>query len=491
MLGRLSIFVSCLAIIATSFAAKPQILLVPQQVQEFTERDPNLDLLPVFANTLQETGWVTTSQWFETNPLIVAAIADGILRSYSPNPSPADVFRVARAIRADFVIFCSARLVGGGVRGDMELFRSSGGRSIFKDENSVQILIEGAIDKPSSILSIANTFTTKLFAGPLKEFAVATPIQTPPATHSTVTTTARLPIDKTPFESGMTALNEGRIIEALSLLRDAVDADPTHGAARLGLIEALRRAGKPFLAADEAMRGAELNPHDISLVVVAADCYLSAGQPERARATVRAVLAANPSSDEAWLVYGDVCLSTLNNEEALSAYSKSINIKPTADAFYKRAQAYALLEDFQASNRDMESAKSLGLDDDPVKMLGRYRETIKVVDNVFVSLATRVRNIIVEARVAAGPDIIRRARETAGSVNSFSEFVAKLVPPDVHSRSHDQRLLALSLLVQAALVTQDFVNGGGAETGDEANLLQIEAMREFGAGQSIYEKESK
>ena len=239
------------------------------------------------------------------------------------------------------------------------------------------------------------------------------------------------------------------------------------------------------------MRGAELNPYDISLVVVAADCYLSAGQPERARATVRAVLDANPSSDEAWLVYGDICLSTLNNDEALSAYSKSINIKPTAEAFYKRAQAYALLEDFQASNRDMESAKSLGLDDDPVKVLARYRETIKIVDNVFVSLATRVRNIIVEARVAAGPDIARRARETAGSVNSFSEFVAKLTPPDVHSRSHEQRLLALSLLVQAALVTQDFVNRGGTETGDEANLLQIEAMREFGAGQSIYEKESK
>lgn len=476
---------------ASAHAAKAQIVVVQQRIQQFTDFDPNLDLLPVLASVLESTGLVSTVAWNESNPLITAAIADKQIKSFSDNPSHDDVFRFARAIRADFVIFCNARIEAGSVRGGVELFRGTGGRSIFKDENSVQIFIEGAIDKESSLLSIANTFATKLFAGPLKDFVRTTPLETPPPTGSIVTTTDLRPPDKTPFENGIRALESGRIAEAINLLRDAVDVDPRHGAARLALIEALRRAGKPFLAAEEALRGAELNPNDLSLVVAAADCWLVGGQPDRAKELVKQVLKTNPSSDAGWMVYGDICVSTVSYDDAIAAYSNAINIRPSAEAYYKRAQAYALQEKFDASNQDMNSAKQLGLDDsDQVKVLERYRSTIKVVDNVFMSLASSVRNILVERRTAQGPDIVRRARELAGRVHAFNEYVQKITPPESHKRSHDQRILALSLLTQSAVGMEKFASSGDTETHDEANLLQIEAMREYGAGQTLYQKEA-
>lgn len=475
---------------ANAHAAKAQILLVQQRIQQFTEFDPNLDLLPVLANVLETTGSVTTTQWIESNPLITAAIADGQIKSFSNNPSQHDVFRFARGIRADFVIFCTAKIDAGAVKGTIELFNGTRGRSIFKDENSVQIFIEGTIDKESSILSLANTFATKLFTGPLKNFVKTPPLETPPATGSNVTTTNLRPPDKTPYENGIKALGAGKVAQAINFLRDAVDADPRRGGARLALIEALRRAGKPFLAANEALRGAELNPNDLSLVVAAADSWLAGGQPDRAKGLVKQILEGNPSSDAAWIVYGDICVSTVNFDEAVAAYTNAINIKPSADAYYKRAQVFALKEDFESSNRDMNLAKQLGLDDsDQIKLLERYRSTIRVIDNVFGSLASAVRNILVERRTAQGPDIVRRANELAARVRAFNEYFLKITPPEAHERSHEQRILALSLLEQSAAGMERYAATGGSETHDEANLLQIEAMREYGTGQTLFQKE--
>lgn len=490
MFRQLAIITGLLLSVVATAAAKPLILVVQQQVQEFTERDPNLVLLPVLASALAETGWVSTTIWVESNPLLTAAIADGELKVFSNTPRNEDVMLVARAIRADYVAYCTARAVGGSVRGTIEVFRVSGGRSIFKDEAAVQILVDGALDRPSSMLSLANTFTVKLFAGPLKDLASAAPIETPPATGSTVSQTVSLPVDKAPFENGIKALDGGRVLEAIALLRDAVDADPTDAQARIALIDALRRAGRPYLAADEAMRGAELNPTDLSLVVAAADSWLAGGQPEKARALARLVIDASPSSDAAWIVFGDVCLSSVQYDDAISAYTKAIDLKPSADAYYKRAQAYALTENYQASSRDLSLAKDLGLDDDPVRAESRYRATMRVIDNVFTSLATSIRNLLVEAKTTSGPDLNRRAAEAVSRLASFNEYVGQLTPPNSHTRSHEQRVLALSLLLQSGLGMQKFILQSNPETGDEANLLQIEAMREYGAGRTIFERES-
>lgn len=470
--------------------SKPLVLVVQEQVQEFTDRDPNLDVMRGLSKALDENGKVQTVIWSDADPIIAAAFATGKAGKFTKTPKIADVQRLNRVLKADYVAYLKASYFGGSLKGQIEFYEDIGRKPIFTDETTTAILKDGVLDEVSSSMSLVNTWLMKLVSGPLKGLPGGANVQNPLLGDPTVTPTAILPIDKAPFESGMAALQKGDVISAVASLRDAVDADPSNPEVRLALIEALRRADKPFLAADEAQRAADTIPTDSRLILAAAECWLAGGKPERAMDLVNKSLAANPKNATAKMLLGDLQIGSLQFQKAVDTYSEAIELEKDPEIYYRRAQAYALLEQFPKSIADLDEAKKLGLSQDERKVTIRYENNVRSLEPVFVSLATSVRNLLAEAKSfpdTKGLDV--RAAEIGSRCASFSDYLDKVVPPQFHQKSHAQRALATNLLLQSSLGLQKFLVKRDVEMHGDATLLQIEAMREFASAQAQYLKE--
>lgn len=487
---RKALFVFLFCIASCFGLTKPLVLVVQEQVQEFTDRDPNLDVMRGLSKALDENGKVQTVIWSDADPIIAAAFATGKAGKYTNTPKISDVQRLNRVLKADYVAFLKASYVGGSLKGNIDFYEDIGRKAIFTDETTSSILKDGVLDLESSSMSLVNTWLTKLVSGPLKSLPGGSNVQNPVLGDPTVTPTAIIPIDKAPFESGIAALQKGDVILAIASLRDAVDADPLNADVRLALIEALRRADKPFLAADEAQRAADMIPTDSRLVLAAAECWLVGGKPEKAMDLVNRALLANPKNATAKMLLGDLQIGKLQFQKAVDTYSEAIEIDKDPEIYYRRAQAYALLEKFPKSIADLDEAKKLGLSQDEQKVAVRYRKNVSALEPVFISLATSVRNLLTEAKSfpdTKGLDI--RAAELGSRCASFSDYLDKVIPPQLHQKSHAQRALAINLLLQSSLGLQKFLVKRDVEIQGDATLLQIEAMREFASAQAQYLKE--
>ncbi len=483
---RLLSLLFCFSVFA-NILAKPLVLIYQEIFEEYTEYDPNLDIMRALSATLEEEGRVSTAIFSNSDPLVIAAIQSGEFK-WNVKHTRDDAFRLSRVLGADFVAITQAKTVGGQLNGKLELYYR--GRRVYQDESKTSIIRDGALDRESSAMSLARSWTMRLATGAFKDFPAKVDITTPPPGDAPVKPTRILTPDTRPYESGMDALKNGKVMEAIDLLRDAVDVNPLHVEARLGLIEALKRADKPFLAADEALRGYEIAGEDSRLLLTAAECFLSGGKPELAKEYVLRIIEEHPTDATALSLMGDLLLSEMRYQDALDSYTKSLRALPNAETYYKRSQVYALLEEFEKSFADMESAKVAGLSFEPEQVVHRYRNSVRTLDVLFQNLALSLGNVIRESKAFPDTkDLGQRAMAIVRKCRAYADYLDRITSGKSHEKSHARRALAGNLLIQSAQGLQQFLETHDDDIHSDASLLQVEAMREFAAAQQEYLKE--
>jgi tetratricopeptide (TPR) repeat protein len=470
--------------------AKPLLLIVQDKVPDLAEKTAGLDVMRPMAEALDAAGKVVPVFWSKEDALVAAAVNSGEFRGWSDKPTLKDAAALARVLRAEYMVFCSVKRQGTDLAAKADLYKGRVPKPIWTSEYTVSIVKGGNVDIDSASISIASTFAAQLDSVPFRDLPGAPKIDTPPPADGSVKPAPRLEVDKSPYANGMKALIEGRVGDAVAFLRDAVDVAPIDPEARLALIEALRLSGHPFLAADEAARAYLLMPDKTEFLSAEAQCWFEGGQPAKAYDLVETALTRNANDPAALSLMGDLVLGKLDFARAVDYYSRSLGVKPSAETTYKRAQAYAMLEQFDASLQDLDKAAALGLSQKPEDLVRRYRGTVRMLEPVVDGLAAAVRNLLKEAKAnPSDKDIVKRAEALASRSAAFSKYFDRLSVPDSHRRSHEQRGLASNLLSQSAVGVQRYVVDHLPESYGDADLLQIEAMREFAAAKSTFEQE--
>lgn len=468
-------------------AQRPTMVVYQETVVEFTETDPNVLVSKKLCEILQREGKVAPVLWSTADPTVAAAITAGRLPTLPGSANRGDVLAISRTLGATYVSFVELRRLGAELIGKIEVLRV-GGRSMWKTESRVSIMNNGRLDPDSGALSIANTWAVQLNTNPFKDLPTRPIFETPEPANPTIKHPSPASIDRAPFANGYKALEEGDLLTAVTLLRDAVDLEPFSVEARLAYIEALRRAGHPFLAADEGARAAALMPQEGRFLVEAADAWMLGGKPDRAFEIVTEALRQNPSNAAAHSLMGDLFVGRLELGRAVDAYTKSYSLKNDPETLYKRAQAHAIAGQFDLSVADIEQANTTGLSQEPEKAQARYRAAVKTIDPVIDSLALQTRNLLRQASDPPSATLSARVAAFVKQVAAFLAYLDRIEPPETHARSHARRELTMSLLHQAA---QGIARHLAAVAGslEDADMLQVEAMREFAVAKQQFQVE--
>ncbi len=486
-----------------SFVPKPFILIYQQRVKEFSEFDPNMDVMRALAQTIEDTGRAVPVLWSPFEAVTSEAMKVLGWATLPEAPSEAHLLQMASTLKAQYVIVCQAYLVTGlgsspkgdvaqesPVRARIELHSLATRRLLWSEEATLVVFREGKVDKEATALALAGNWTMKMFSGPLKD--TGTSVRPPSPSDLGVPYAPSRPIDAQPLENGKRALKEGFLEEAIDFLKDAVDADPLNVEARLALIEALRKTGRFFLGAEEALRAYRLMPQESSLLLAGANCLSEGGKPDRALELVREVLSKEGENAGAYSLLGDLLVGMLDFSGAISAYTRALELSPDPETYFRRAQAYALSEKFDLSLADIASARTLGLSEEPDTVEVRYERTIFVVSTIFQSFGAEIRNLLSEAKSDPhNTDLRRRVGAYLARLNAFSQYWSAMEPPEKHRNSHERRALACNLLIQSAWALDRFLKNQEQGSHSDAYLLQIEAMRELAGAQEAYQAEKR
>jgi tetratricopeptide (TPR) repeat protein len=471
-------------------AQRPTMLIYQETIVEFTDTDPNVLVSKKLGDILQQSGKVAPIVWHQQDPTIQDAIKTGKLPALPTTASRPDVFSISRTLGASYVAFIKLNRTGAELKGTIEVYRSRGGGSLWKNDTNVSIMQSGKLDPESGSMSVANTWAIQLNANPFKDLPSRPVFENPQPSNTNVAPPTTVNIDRAPLESGKKALADGRLVAAVSLLHDAVDIEPMSVEARTLYIEALRRSGHPFLAADEAARAAELMPNEGVFLVDAAEAWIQGGKSDRAAEMILAALRSNPKNAEALSLMGDLHAGRLELDRAIDYYSQAYAASENPETLYKRAQAYAIAERFEESVADIDKANTTGLSKEPEVAIARYRNSVKVLDPAIDALASNLRNLLREAGDLSQSTALKpRSAAFAKSVESFLAYLERLQPPELFARSHTRRELAVSLMAQSAQGLYRSLDGGGRDALGDAELLQIEAMREFAVAKQQYQAE--
>jgi tetratricopeptide (TPR) repeat protein len=201
-------------------------------------------------------------------------------------------------------------------------------------------------------------------------------------------------------------------------------------------------------------------------------------------------LRANPKNPAALSLMGDLHAGRLELQRAIEFYTQSYDLLQNPETLYKRAQANAMGERFDDSLADLEKANSTGLSQEPEVAQRRYRETVKVLDPAIDALASNLRNLLREAGDPAASTALKpRSAAYEKSVGSFLRYLEQIEAPEIYKRSHTRRELSVGMLHQSSLGLYRSLDGGGREALGDAELLQIEAMREFAVAKEQFQAE--
>ncbi|MEO7454187.1 MAG: hypothetical protein ABIV13_05425 [Fimbriimonadales bacterium] len=471
-------------------AQRPTMLIYQETIVEFTDTDPNVLVSKRLGEILERSGKVAPIVWHNTDPHIQAAISEGKIPTLPTSAKRPDVFAMARTLNIPYVAFVQLNRMGAELKGKIEVYRARGGGSLWRNETNVSIMQNGRLDPDSGSMSVANTWAIQLNTNPFKDMPSRPVFENPEPSNPGTNLPTTVAIDRTPLESGKRALEDGRLVAAVALLHDAVDVEPMSVEARSLYIEALRRACHPFLAADEAARAADLMPNETVFLVGAAEAWIQGGKAERAAEIIQAALKANPKNPAALSLMGDLLAGRLELPRAIEFYTLSYDQEPNPETLYKRAQAYAIAERFDESLADLDKANATGLSKEPEVAVRRYRESVKVLDPAIDALATNLRNLLREAGDPS-PTTALKSRSAAyeKSVGAFLGYLDRIEPPQIFQRSHTRRELAVGMLHQASQGLYRSLDGGGREALGDAELLQIEAMREFAVAKEQFQAE--
>jgi tetratricopeptide (TPR) repeat protein len=135
-------------------------------------------------------------------------------------------------------------------------------------------------------------------------------------------------------EKGNQQLANQQFPEAIIEYRNAVQADPRLGEARLKLAHAYASAGDGPNALKEYARAADLLPEDNDAQVKAGTFMLLVGRFQEAQGVATRMLKRDPNNVEAQILYANTLAGLKDMDGAISAFEKAVEMDPDRSATY-------------------------------------------------------------------------------------------------------------------------------------------------------------
>ncbi|HXH05809.1 MAG TPA: tetratricopeptide repeat protein [Vicinamibacterales bacterium] len=143
----------------------------------------------------------------------------------------------------------------------------------------------------------------------------------------------------------------GKLREAVVELRNAVQADPRAGEARLKLAEALLELGDLAGGLEEYVRAADLLPDRVDVQLRAGELLLLAGRFDDARVRAERALGRDPKNVDAHILLANALAGLKNPEAAIEEIEEALALDPA------RPAAYASLGAIEAGRGRLDAAE--------------------------------------------------------------------------------------------------------------------------------------
>lgn len=434
---------------------------------------------------LDETGRLSSLVYSMTDPHFRDILTKNPSLSVADNPTVSQVVELARKIGVRYVFAFSTEKSDKGLVARLNVY--SYGRRVWQNSQKCAVRnAAGAFDASNTASSVARTWVMLGEQAFLKELPKRHKSETPKMGAGQEPPKVVEPTKPVVESFAQTQeyvqllMKQGLYQRAGTSLRDAVDASPLDVERRKALISFLQQTGQLTDAADEARRAASVVTEDPSLHMLAARCWVLAGKPSEARADVNEVLARDPKSHEALLLSAEIALCELNPEQALDPLDQLIKIKPTADGFFDRAVARALMGGTDGLKKDLEQVNKIEPKPADSDVVRRYSLATQVIDRTTAKAGEEIRGFIQRVAVGRNKPGVRDSLDTymrvAQARSALMDFVRF---PASSSTSHEKRSLVQKLLIQSLANLDDYVGSGNQDSLADSRMNLGEALKEL------------
>jgi len=466
---------------------------------EGDETEANLPILNLIADELDNDGRVKPIAWSMTDPEFRKAVDSGLIRDGVDYPEFEDIRVGAQKLKVEYILIVSAlrrkeRLVANAV-----LFRLDSARPAWKDEKNLSVVVSDRPDWESTARSLARTWLSLLANGPLKGLKPKPRQEVPdpnlgPADRDPTPPENPSALDPELFRRVDELKRADRFADAINLLRDAIDLEPTNYPRREALVKLLLERDMAEQAVQHAERTLQLMPDKTEMRFLAARGYLGIDKPTDAQRLVNEALSRGLDTLDLQILLGEILLAKQEAPGAIAAFTRGLKEGNRFDARAGRAIAYALDNDPVASRRDI---LALGGGDARMRQAG-YDWLASSTQRAVERIAQNLREALQLARLnPKDAGAIQKAKDAEKLATTLASLIEQFPVPDRHKESHQDRhkeshqgrLLAQKLLVQAASETLEFARLADADTGVEATLSLGEAMKQFQTVKSAFADE--
>lgn len=462
-------------------------------VQPAADKDPGnpFDLSSYFAQELETSGRMKPVVWSMGDPVFRRASVDRKVEYKDDFPALATAQAAATRLGLDYVAVVSGRLKEGMLHGAVTLYRGS--RKVWEKEDSVGAVVSGTFDVEGSVTSICRTWSQLLGESVLKGQPVAPVHPVPDESPGQVVATPpveppRPVVDNRALlvEAGE-LMRQGKMSEAVGLLRDAVDTAPMDVERRTVFATLLLRAGQPEMAAQEARRASALLPDSVALRAMAARAWLAAGQPDEAQEDLKQAIARNPEDPETRSLLAEIALKEGKPSAAAEHLQHALQRGATPLLRFQMAVAQTGLGNLETVQTELREA---GTPKDEVELRGRYEFAIPLLDGWAKTESGNLVSLFQRALVRrTDPAVAEQVVRNKKQLDAFVALAQALPVPAPHQSSHDRRLVALRLMVQCVGDLAAYLGSGNEDLISEGRISLGEAIRSLNSAIESYRKE--
>lgn len=276
------------------------------------------------------------------------------------------------------------------------------------------------------------------------------------------------------LKSAQAALDANQAARAISILRDAIDIEPTRPDLRVKLIEALIANKQYDMAAKEAEHSAELMPSQKVFRELAAKAYLLAGKTDNAQSQMNEAAARSPKDLATLTNLAYIALIQVQFEAARNHIKNASALKETPVlSVYRWIAAMGLGE---VPYVKMSSDKLNNLDG----VAEAQDNWLEPIDQLIQFEASQLRDLTQQISMNSKID---RAKTDLGVLKanqqSLASVLAAIPAQPKFAKSYERRLVALKLLGEVVSGLQSYTDTPDPEALTDTRLTLGELFRQM------------
>ncbi len=490
---------ACLSFFCLAAARQdlPLVFLVQKQTAEALGPEAtDLNVTESVSEALKAEGRVSVVRWSQQDETFKT-----LSESTSLTEGPTDelISEFARRLKARYILVVEASRLKGRLYPRADLFQVGRRGTLWttgpkrsQGTESIVVMRGSDIDWSATGSSLAKTWALQLSQGPFKNLQPEVEMPNPGAPSEAGPRAPRVELGASAgaeaLDQAQSLIDSGRTDLAILYLRDAVDANPFEPERRILLSELLDRRGLALQSADEGRRAARLVSDKPDLWLVSARSWLIAGRPDEAKMDVQEAMARGADSPLAHRLLGDINLMQGDLAKARDEYSIALEKEDKPRTRLGLAVVFALTRQPELSQAILEPVKTgpngLSITD--------YSFVLQLAEPSVRALAADLAAFMPRARVSKDKEAI--AKESEALVRrsaSLASLITLVKAPPRHSPSHEGRILAHKLMLQASEEAHSFVKGTDPEAEMEVVLSLAEALRQLNTAVDAYHDEQE